>query len=189
MPEEFAAGEEQEEHARETVHDDVMQRLLEYQRHLREGVSPAQADAAAAEVHPLTGRAEAEALTATKTEPTQLVDITEAEAELEITETLPDAPPIEETIETAEAVEAEEEPAQPAAEEPTVERDEPVTPSGTTAWTDLEARIGELEDKIARVSQTVGELRGRLQDMVVSSAEHFAAIEDALSAIGNADRN
>jgi hypothetical protein len=68
MSEEIVAGQDHEEQGAEIVHEDVMQRLLDYQRQLREGATPSEA---------------AGAVTATKTETDVVVDLTRAEAELE----------------------------------------------------------------------------------------------------------
>ncbi|MGE5459117.1 MAG: hypothetical protein ACM3WR_00685 [Solirubrobacterales bacterium] len=68
MSEEIVVGQEHEEQGAEIVHEDIMQRLLNYQRHLREGDSPSEA---------------AGAVTATMTETDMVVDLTHAEAELE----------------------------------------------------------------------------------------------------------
>ena len=60
MPEEITSGSESEEPKPQIVHDDIMTRLLAFQRQLREGAEPA-----------------------AKTEPDELVDLTSAEAEVE----------------------------------------------------------------------------------------------------------
>ena len=185
MPEEPITDDEQEARASDIVHDDIMQRLLQYQRQLREGMTPGEA----AEVHtaerPLIDYAAAEALAAAKTGTIQVVDITEAEAELDVSE--PAAPAAAEPkAEEALTIEAEAESiveAEPVVEPVAVAATQPV-PS-----TDLTDRVAELEDTLARVSKLVGELRERFQDMAIASDERLAAIEDTLSGIGSAGRN
>ena len=186
MPDEPITDDEQEARASDIVHDDIMQRLLEYQRQLREGMSPGEA----AEVHtaerPMIDYAAAEALTATKTGTIQVVDITEAEAELDVSAPAPAlAEPEAEEVRT---IEAEAEAETIAEAEPVVE---PVAVAATqpVPSTDLIGRVAELEDTLARVSTLVGELRERFQDMAIASDERLAAIEDTLSGIGSAGRN
>ena len=183
MPEETSTGDEQETQASEIVHDDIMQRLLQYQRQLREGMSPGEAAETHTAERPMIDYAAAEALMATKTGTVQVVDITELEAELEVPE--PAAPaPAEPEAEEALTIEAEAESiveAEPVAE--TVADATQLVPS-----TDLTGRVAELEDTLARVSKLIGELRERFQDMAIASDERLAAIEDTLSGIGSASR-
>ncbi len=68
MSEEIVAGQEHDEHDAEIVHEDIMQRLLDYQRQLRTGASPGEALGA---------------VSATKTETDVVVDLTQAEAEMD----------------------------------------------------------------------------------------------------------
>lgn len=146
MSEEIVAGQEHEEQGAEIVHEDIMQRLLDYQRHLREGDSPSEA---------------AGAMTATKTETDVIVDLTQAEAELEAA----DLVVIEEAAEPSSSVESAVAP--PAA--------------------DLAARVSELESAVARVSAMIVDLRNRFQDMAVDSDERLAAVSEALSKAASRD--
>lgn len=146
MSEEIVAGQEHEEQGAEIVHEDIMQRLLDYQRHLREGDSPSEA---------------AGAMTATKTETDVIVDLTQAEAELEAA----DLVVIEEAAEPSSPVESATAP--PAA--------------------DLAARVSELESAVARVSAMIVDLRNRFQDMAVDSDERLAAVSEALSKAASRD--
>ncbi len=65
------------------AHDDIMRRLLEYQRRLREGMSPSEAAAAVAEGIPEAPAGGAEPQGIAATEEATVVDLTKAEAELE----------------------------------------------------------------------------------------------------------
>jgi hypothetical protein len=149
MSEEIVAGEDHEEQGAEMVHEDVMQRLLAYQRQLRDGATPGEA---------------AGAMTATKTETDVVVDLTQAEAELEA----PDLVVIEEAAEPGGPVEG-------AA----------IAPVG--ASTDLAARVAELESTLARVSAMIADVRDRFQDMAVESDERLAAVSEALSKAGRTE--
>lgn len=177
MPDEITSGTEPEAESPSVVHDDIMKRLLDYQRHLREGTSPAVAAEAATAERPLIDYAAAEAV-GTQTETVTVVDITAAEAEIEA-----DTAPIAETeleteissLEAAEAAEPEDAPS--AAEQIWSE-------AAPAAVGDLAARVTELERTLARVATMIGELRGSFQDMAVASDERLAAIEDELAGIG-----
>ncbi len=65
------------------AHDDIMRRLLEYQRRLREGMSPSEAAAAVAEGIPEAPAGDAGPQGIAATEEATVVDLTKAEAELE----------------------------------------------------------------------------------------------------------
>jgi len=175
MPDEVTSGTEPEAESSSVVHDDIMKRLLDYQRHLREGTSPAAAAEAATDEGPMIDHAAAEAI-GTQTDTVTLVDITAAEAEIEA-----DAAPVAETeleteISSLEAAEAAV-PAPSAADQTWSE----ATPA---AVGDLAARVTELERTLSRVATMISELRGSFQDMAVASDERLAAIEDELAAIG-----
>jgi hypothetical protein len=143
MSEEIVAGQEHDEQGVEIVHEDIMQRLLAYQRQLRDGTTPGEA---------------AGAVTATKTETDVVVDLTQAEAELEAV----DLVVIEESAEAG-----------------AVKEDTP--DAFVEAPADLVARVAELEGTVARVSAMIAEFRDRFQDMVVDSDERLAAVSEALS--------
>jgi hypothetical protein len=117
-----ASASDSEQAAPPIVHEDIMQRLLEYQRKLREGLSPqeaarAVAERVASEGAPPTEQAEQAEQKAelhaepviTATEPEPVVDLTAAEAELE-QRAAQEAPPA--GSETEEPVEQEVEPAE-----------------------------------------------------------------------------
>jgi hypothetical protein len=144
MSEEIVADPEHDEQGAEIVHEDIMQRLLDYQRQLREGASPGEA---------------AGAMTATKTETDVIVDLTQAEAELEAV----DLVVIEEAAEPSSPVE---------------------NASVAPPTADLAARVAELESAVARVSAMIVDLRNRFQDMAVDSDERLAAVSEELSRAG-----
>jgi len=161
MPEETTTETPPETEAPAIAHDDIMQRLLKYQRHLRGGESPPPpADRAEAEdaeqERPLIDYAAAEALSATARETPQVVDLTEAEAGLEAA-AVPEAPA-------------------PAVPEPEHIPAEP-------ALADQSARIAELEATLMRITRMVGELRERFQDMAISADERLSGLEEALTEV------
>ena len=182
------AGQEAEGSA--IAHEDIMKRLLEYQRQLRDGVPAAEAAEQAG-----TG-----SITVMQTEEVQVVDLTAAEAELEQAEETAEA----EEIVTAEATAAEivEADAEPEPESDAETTSEPVAEvwasspaagedaKSSEAQADLADRIAALEDVLARVAEMVSELRDRFQDMAIASDEHLASIERTLAAVAaSADRN
>ena len=211
MPEETTTDAESAEQGAQApgiVHDDIMQRLLEYQRQLREGVAPHEAAEA-------PGTALTEAPAATTTEIVEVVDITEAEPELEAVETkaeeaADEAPEIVEILDVVEDLEIEvirppevEEPAEELSSTPTssttartrakpAEPSEPTPPESVPAAPtaqDLHARVAELEDALARVSAMVAELRSSLQDMAIAANERLALVEETLAGIGSPNQN
>lgn len=175
MPDEITSGTEPEAESPSVVHDDIMKRLLDYQRHLREGTSPAVAAEAATDERPLIDYAAAEAI-GTQTETVTVVDITAAEAEIEADTALIAETELEREISSLEAAEAAG--AAPSAAEQIWSEAAPA------AVGDLAARVTELERTLARVATMIGELRGSFQDMAVASDERLAAIEDELAGIG-----
>src|SRR3990170_5499322 len=91
MPEETTTEAPPETEAPAIEHDDIMQRLLRYQRQLRgDEVLPPPAEVAEQE-RPLIDYAAAEAPSATEAETPLMVDLTDAEAELEAA-AVPEAP-------------------------------------------------------------------------------------------------
>lgn len=179
--------------ARPIAHDDIMRRLLEYQRQLREGVPPSEAAKAVAESDPSALRAEPsrEAATATA-EP--VVDLTRAEAELE-------AETGQAEREEAEAPEArathggispaETEPAsgvEPSAEAPLGSELAPsvwAEPSSVRAPSAadpaLAARVERLEQALEQIATQVSDLRQRFQDLAIAADERLAELERTLA--------
>jgi hypothetical protein len=210
MPEETTTGTEQHEEEAEApasgiVHEDIMQRLLEYQRQLREGVTDG-----AAQAPERPEAVVAEATTATKTEDVEVVDITAAEAELEAAAVGDGAAAVDDAsrnveiaeVEAREAVEVEPI-ASPEVAKPTEElfsTPAPSTPPRVWAETskatpaapaaeDLGARVAALEDALARVSSMVAELRASFQDMAIAADERLATIEETLAGVGSLSQN
>lgn len=165
------------------AYDDVMRRLLEYQRHLREGLSPREAAQAVASAGGSPSEPEpAVEPVVTATEHELLVDLTEAEAELE-------ARTVEEAV-MAEAEAAKEDEVGErgpevgggaATEEVAIAAGAPARTPNPTPDAALTARVEQLERTLAAVSQQVSELRQRFQDMAIAADEHLAELERTLS--------
>jgi hypothetical protein len=165
MPDEMNLDEaaEETEATPPLVHDDIMHRLLDYQRQLREGQTPEQAAEHAAS--PV------------------LVDYSAL-----------DAPPVLEQAETVEVIDlaAVEEPAEERAEEPaeafpeewSISSSTPPmepTPDAAVASGDLALRLAKLEDTLANIATSIGDLREQFQNMAIAADERLAAIESMLA--------
>ncbi|GIV00579.1 MAG: hypothetical protein KatS3mg014_2194 [Actinomycetota bacterium] len=180
---------------RPIAHDDIMRRLLEYQRQLREGVPPSEAARAVAESDPSALRAGPAAETATASAAEPVVDLTRAEAELEAegATTEPEVPEAAARVETeapaaaeAESVSAAEPSAGPAAPpSPTVEPGPPAEPSAVwavpTADPGLTARVERLERTLDEIATQVSDLRQRFQDLAIAADERLAELERTLA--------
>jgi hypothetical protein len=138
-------------------HDDIMKRLLDYQRHLRGGAEPKEAAATAWPSVPGDTGDQTQAPTATS----DLVDLSGAEPEIEPIEDLP--------------AEAEVGPPQPI-EGPGTDA-QPATRTGS----DAAARIAELEGTLDRLGGLLGGLRQSFQDLAVAADARLAAIEDEIA--------
>jgi len=176
----------------ETEHEDIMHRILEYQRQLREGDPPPPPTSTMPE-RPLMDFAAAEALSA---ETADLVDLTAAEAALEA-ETGP-APVLSDEEPPSDRTEGEEEPAV-APVVRLVEEPSSAAPAAGGVWAvppppaqddkaETAARVAELEAALRRVSETITELRQRFQDMAVASDERLAELEEILERAQRATR-
>jgi hypothetical protein len=168
MPDEMSMDEaaEETEATPPLVHDDIMHRLLDYQRQLREGVTPEQAaDHATSSV---------------------LVDYSalDAPAALEQTETVEviDLAAVEEPAE-----EQDEEPADAVPEvwsgssspmEPTPMQ---ATPDAAAPSGDLAVRLAKLEDTLSNIATSIGDLREQFQNMAIAADERLAGIESMLA--------
>lgn len=160
MPEETTTETPPETEGPATEHDDLMQRLLRYQRQLRgDKLLPPPAEVAEQE-RPLIDHAAAEAPSTTEAEKPLMVDLTDAEAELEAA-TVPELP----TREQAPAV------------------PEPEHISAEPALADQSVHIAELEATLTRITRMVGELRERFQDMAISLDERLSGLEEALTEV------
>ncbi|HEU4526572.1 MAG TPA: hypothetical protein VFT80_01420 [Actinomycetota bacterium] len=169
-----ATGEQEEA----VEHQSIVSRILEYQRQLREG-DPPPPPVETLPDRPLMEFVAAETLSA---ETADLVDLTEAEAAL-ATES-PSASQADDGTSPEEPVQAEEEVAPVVRLEPSAARE--ATENGVWAVPeppakderdDTAERLAELEDVLRVVSETIGELRQRFQDMAVASDERLAELE------------
>jgi hypothetical protein len=198
MPEDVKTDEELETEATpELVHDDIVQRLLDYQRQLREGALD-EPVAASTATSPLTDEvidltAEEEATLEASTEGSvDAVTVSEAsfESPAEVAEVIDIATGRAAEADEARAslagpsevigsgtIDAEMSPAEagPAAET----RDVPTDRSGATRA--LEDRIAGMERSVERLSSRFAELRSSFQDMAIAADERLADIEDILT--------
>ena len=193
MPEELTTqdpptDDESDETATPLVHDDIMKRLLDYQRNLREGATPDEA------ATPQPGLIDYAALETEETAGDRLVDLATAEAELEDTSTADSTTEIDATgSESAEddstepvVIEVEDAPIEKKAEPAAISEAEPATnaqPStaAKVANAELEARMTELERSLDGIADMLGELRKGFQDMAIDADERIAKVEDALA--------
>ncbi len=151
MPEDLRTEEELAEEVRPPAHDDIMKRLLEYQRQLREGLAAEQEAPApiSSDYVALEGR------TAIATERGTLVDIGAVEVQA--------AAAVAEEVWSDVVVVPE------AGEE-----------SAAASTSALQARVAELEDTIAKLSRFLAELRRQSQDAAIAVDDAFAAIDQLL---------
>lgn len=181
---------EQGAEARPIAHDDIMRRLLEYQRQLREGVPPSEAARAVAESDPSALRAEPsrEAATATA-EP--VVDLTRAEAELEAEATTIQREAPEPSASAGTVTPAAAEAGTASATEPSSEAPPKAGPSLGTEPSSVRAtpapdpallaRVERLERTLEQVTTQVSDLRQRFQDLAIAADERLAELERTLA--------
>ena len=168
------------------AHDDIMKRLLNYQRNLREGASPDDAAEAARSAFADPGPA-------VMPPPTEeMVDLSADNASVDVE---PEQRQEEEWHrEPAVQPEPEAEWAPPAPTHPDVEAalpTEPTSPLVTVPETsvgaevmtqgsraELEGRLATLEERLERLGSRIGELRRSFQDMAIAADERLAAMED-----------
>jgi hypothetical protein len=213
MPDDVMTPGDDQEEAGPIVHDDIMKRLLDYQRQLREGP-----DAEGAP--PLVDHSRLEAQTATATaeeivdlteleqaEPvTELVDIREPEPEVvEITE--PEAQVVDITEPQAGVVETAEPEAEVATiaasmddvaaivdalpeEAPTSKEEAEPTPATEGAGIappagdqQLAERVERLEASFEKIATMLAAVRSDFQDLAIRADERIAQIEDALAEV------
>ncbi len=153
MEEDFPEDEGRGSEAPAVAHEDIMQRLLRYQRQLR---GEEQEDAAAS-----------------SPEPSQAPAGPTAEAPAS-----PEAPPAEapRTGEPEPWVEA---PTPPVQAETTAWVERSPTPAAAPS-AELARRVEELEATLAHVARLVTDLRERFQDMAIAADERLGDIERAL---------
>jgi len=175
MPDDVITPDEEQDDLTPVVHDDIMKRLLDYQRRLRED-SPSEPS------HPLVDYSAMEAQAAMATATEEIVDLTEIEepeAEIEVIE----------VVEVGEADEVDEvEPVDAnAAAAPTGEPTKVEEPS--PAEGSLAERVEQLEASLDQIATMLAAMRSDFQDLAIRADERIAEIEDALaSARGRAPR-
>jgi hypothetical protein len=177
------------------VHDDIMKRLLDYQRQLREGESAG------------SERAPAAVATATVTE--DVVDLTrvvEPEAVIELPDVV-GSQPAESSVEdeTAQAeVRAGDEIARPGAitvagEEAAPQTDskaeleaedigeakveEPAEALAVSSDADLQARVEKLEASLETIGTMLAAVRSDFQDLAIRADERIAELEEVLASV------
>jgi hypothetical protein len=172
------------------AHDDIMKRLLNYQRNLREGASPDDAAEAARSAF----AAPDPAVTPPATE--EVVDLSSAGPSPDV-EAVPQHEEdqdqeLEMQAEPAPEREVEWEPTTPAQPdfEPSLPIEQasplmtiPETSAGAAEMTpgsraELEGRLATLEERLQRLGSRIGELRRSFQDMAIAADERLAAMED-----------
>jgi len=173
----------------EAGHDDIMKRLVDYQKQLREGVEPTEAAAVAWHREPrapgLTEQPEQPALPAQPAEPEEpvsswrepdFVDVSSPEPEVKTEAEAPSErrdesfdQPSSDRVEILTSEEAEATPARPW--------EHPPASDPETSKTGVTDRIAQLEGTLDRLSTLLGDLRENFQGMAVTADERLAAIE------------
>jgi hypothetical protein len=170
MSDEQLGGQDQDAEEGSTIrHDDIVKRLLEYQRQLREGATPTEAAQRATSGPPLIDYSALEEQQAVATETVEVMDLAAAEAEAEARaeaerEATPHAWAEDRLIEIPEA----EETAGPAVQE-TIE-----TP---TAGGDLAERVTALEKILKDLAKDLHDLRSQSQDYALVVDDRLAVIQ------------
>lgn len=194
MPEDVKTDEEPETEAPQLVHDDIVKRLLDYQRRLREGApddpapvsDPEMSPSVIDEVIDLTAEEElvVEGSTSTEAVP-QPVAQGPGEAPADVAEVI--------DISTGRAAEAGPASAETkisgsdaSGAEMTETASEPpdgsaVTSADLGATQALEDRIDEIERSLERLSSKFAELRSAFQDMAIAADERLADIQDVIA--------
>jgi hypothetical protein len=159
MSDEMGTGEDAEgtEATPPLVHDDIMQRLMDYQRRLREGLTPEQAAKSNGTPilvnHPAS---HSPAATATRAETIEVVDLAAVEG------------PVEEPIEVIEGVDV-------------VHATDGSEPPSADPAADLAARLARLEATLSSVAKSIGDLREQFQNMAIAADERLGVIESMIS--------
>jgi len=163
------------------VHDDIMKRLLDYQRSLREGAEaePAEpAETARPMVDYSAIEAQSEAATATE-EILDLTEIEDAESEIEVIEMVD----VEEELTTSEIGKIAEPEPEPEPDEADAPEAAPIEAEAAPAGADLADRVDELEASVDKIATMLGAVRSDFQDLAIRADERIAEIEDALAAV------
>ncbi len=173
----------------EAGHDDIMKRLVDYQKQLREGVEPTEAAAVAWHREPRdpgqTEQPEQPALPAQPAEPEEpvsswrepdFVDVSSPEPEVQTEAEVPSErrdesfdQPSSDRVEILTSEEAEATPARPW--------EHPPASDPETSKTGATDRLAQLEGTLDRLSTLLGDLRENFQGMAVTADERLAAIE------------
>jgi flagellar motor switch protein FliG len=158
MSDEVGTGEDAEgtEATPPLVHDDIMQRLMDYQRRLREGLTPEQAAKSNGTPILVNPASQSPATRATRAETIEVVDLAAVEG------------PVEEPIEVVKGVEV-------------VLSAEESEPQSTDLAADLAARLARLEDTLSSVAKSIGDLREQFQNMAIAADERLGVIESMIS--------
>ena len=167
--------EEQASEDPDAGHDDIMKRLVDYQRQLRQGVEPTEAAAVAWHREPRDP--EQAEQSGTRPDERDVVDVSSPEPEA----------PVEAEVQSAEREDVEPFD-QPSDRVEILTRDEaeasperpwesPPVSGHETTRTDVSARIAQLEGTLDRLSKLLGDLRENFQGMAVTADERLAAIE------------
>jgi hypothetical protein len=158
------------------VHDDIMKRLLDYQRSLREGAEAEPAETARPMVDYSAIEAQAAAATATE-EIVDLTEIEDAQSEIEVIEVVD----VEEEITTPEIAKIAE--PEPEPDEFDAPEAAPIEAEAARAGADLAERVDELEASVDKIAPMLAAVRSDFQDLAIRADERIAEIEDELAAV------
>ena len=190
MPDDVSPPDEEQDDLAPVAHDDIMKRLLDYQRRFREE-NPSEPS------HPLVDYSAMEAQAALATATEEIVDLTEieeSEDEIEVIEVVEvvevdeaDVPP--EAAKSAQAEAMHERDAEDAAtmsaETPASKAAEPVVTkaeeSPPAAEGNLAERVEQLEASLDEIAMMLAAVRSDFQDLAIRADERIAEIEDALA--------
>ena len=168
----------------EAGHDDIMKRLVDYQKQLREGVEPTEAAAVAWHREPRdSGQTEQPEPptqpeeTSTSLEEPDVVDVSspepEVQAEAEVgSEERDEVKSFDQPSDRVEILTSEEAEATPARP-----WEHPPASDPETSKTGVTDRLAQLEGTLDRLSTLLGDLRENFQGMAVTADERIAAIE------------
>jgi hypothetical protein len=174
MPDEMNMSEDAEETEAvpPIVHDDIMQRLLDYQRQLREGLTPEQAaQPAASPILVDYSALESPTPVAPQIEADEVIDLAAIEAAIEEPTDAEAKPAPADAVPQIWATSS-------MVPEPTPT---PTTPAATDTSGDLAARLAKLEDTLSGVAESVSDLRAQFQDMAIAADDRLGAIESMIS--------
>jgi len=153
-------------------HDDIVKRLLEYQRQLREGATSNEAALQAGIEAPLIDYSVLEVQQAVATEAAEIVDLTAAEAEAEAGARAEVTPDIWTTSGLIEVPEGTAEPALP---------ETPETGAAPASEGDLATRVTALEEILEDLVKDLHGLRTRSQDYALLVDDRLAAMQAKLA--------